>query len=211
MLPEASSLALFLAAALALLVTPGPAVLYIVARSIDQGRVAGFVSVLGIALGALPHVVGAAFGLSTLLVQSAFAFSAVKTAGALYLIYLGGQRLRSAFRPVEIEVRREPMRRVFFDGFWVNLLNPKTAMFFLAFLPQFVDPSRGSIAAQIVVLGLIFIAMGIASDGVYALLAGSLSGWLRGHARFWRAQSYLTGGVYLTLGVAALVSGNRSK
>jgi threonine/homoserine/homoserine lactone efflux protein len=211
MLPEPASLALFVAAALALLVTPGPAVLYIVARSLDQGRMSGMVSVLGIALGSLPHIVGAALGLSTLLMQSALAFSFVKMAGAAYLIYLGVQRLRGARTPVEIEVRVEPLRRIFLDGFVVNLLNPKTAMFFLAFLPQFVDPARGSVAGQIAALGLLFTVLGITSDGIYAILAGSFSDWLRGNERFWKVQGYATGGIYLTLGVAALVSGNRSK
>jgi threonine/homoserine/homoserine lactone efflux protein len=208
-MPSGSTLALFLVAALALLVTPGPAVLYVVTRSIDQGRLAGIVSVLGIAIGTLFHVTAAALGLSALLVSSALAFSVVKYVGAAYLIYLGVRKLRErhdASQPETIEQRS--LARIFSQGILVNLLNPKTALFFFAFLPQFVDVSRGAVAAQILFLGCVFAVLGVLSDSSYALLAGMFGRWLKGNARFLRTQRYFVGGVYVTLGITTALSGS---
>src|SRR5262245_48763064 len=156
MLPDVPTLGLFVAAALVLLLTPGPAVLYIVTRSIDQGRRAGLVSALGVHAGTLVHVVGAAAGLSALLMASATVFSAVKYLGAAYLIYLGIRRLRDRTTTLVSAhaAGAPPLRRAFVDGVIVNVLNPKTALFFLAFLPQFVDVARGSVGAQILALGV---------------------------------------------------------
>jgi threonine/homoserine/homoserine lactone efflux protein len=211
-MPEAHTLFVFAPVALGLLVVPGPAVLYIVTRSIDQGRTAGFVSLLGIHVGSLVHVAAAAFGLSALLASSAIAFGVVKYAGAAYLIVLGVRKLLSKDEPVDedLEVRRASLRRIFWQGVVVNVLNPKTAVFFLAFLPQFVDPDLGPVWLQMVVLGLTFIALGICSDGAYALVASRAGRWLRSSARFRRAQRYVSGGVYLSLGAAAALSGSRS-
>jgi len=155
-LPDPSRLGLFVAAALVLLLTPGPAVLYIVTRSLDQGRRAGFVSVLGVHAGTLVHVAAAAAGLSAVLVASATAFRVVKYLGAAYLLYLGVRQLLSRVAdPVEATLATPPhLRRAFIDGFVVNVLNPKTALFFLAFLPQFVTVSRGAVPAQIIGLGV---------------------------------------------------------
>src|SRR5919108_1115352 len=152
-MPPISGLGLFVAAALLLLITPGPAVLYIVARSVDQGRRAGLVSMLGVHAGTLVHIAGAAAGLSAVLMASATAFSVVKYLGAAYLIYLGVRRLRdrSVATAATTAPRAVDLRRAFVDGFVVNLLNPKTALFFLAFLPQFVDVARGAVGAQILV------------------------------------------------------------
>lgn len=209
-LPDVSSLALFGGAALALLLVPGPAVLYIVAQSIDQGRLAGIVSMLGIQVGGLVHVVAAALGLSALLVQSALAFSVVKYAGAAYLVFLGLRRLLARDGEADTPTRRpKQLSRLFTQGIVVNVLNPKTALFFFAFLPQFVDVSKGSVGLQIALLGLIFIAIAVVSDGVYALTAGSASHWLKGSARFLRAQRYVSGSVFLGLGVATALSGSR--
>lgn len=193
----------------ALLVTPGPAVLYIVARSLDGGPVAGIVSTLGIAAGSLVHVGFAAFGLSALLMSSAVAFSFVKYLGAAYLIYLGLKKIFSRAPDGSGGTPRTPTSHVrsFYQGFWVNVLNPKTALFFFAFLPQFADPTRGSVAWQIVFLGGLFITMGIVSDGTYALLAGGMGRWLRGHRGVVRRQRFLTGGVYVALGLATALSG----
>ena len=139
-----STLTIFIAAALALLVTPGPAVMYIVARSIDQGRLAGIVSVLGINTGALFHIAAASLGVSALLVSSALAFSAVKYLGAAYLIYLGIRTLLTPQPEVMTEAPPpQPLGQIFRQGVVVNLLNPKTALFFFAFLPQFADPEPG--------------------------------------------------------------------
>lgn len=202
---------LFLTATLVLLIVPGPAVLYIITRSIDQGRLAGIVSTLGVALGTLGHVLAAALGLSALLLKSALAFNVVKYLGAAYLIYLGIQKFREK-GDVQIKGagQPEPLSRVFSQGVIVNLLNPKTALFFFAFLPQFVDTSRGSIATQIMTLGIVFVVMGIVSDGLYALLAGTLGGWLKENLQFIRAQRYFAGTVYIALGITtALSSGGR--
>ncbi|HZP36551.1 MAG TPA: LysE family translocator [Methylomirabilota bacterium] len=210
-LPEWSSLGLFAIAALVLLLTPGPAVLYIVTRSIDQGRRAGLVSVLGVHVGTLAHIFAAAAGLSALLAASATAFGVVKYLGAAYLIYIGLRRLgdRSSLAAPEAGGPRR-LRRAFVDGVVVNVLNPKTALFFLAFLPQFVTEARGHVGEQIVVLGVVFVLLGAVTDSLYALTAGSAACWLRGRPRFLAGERWVTGGLYISLGlVAALSSGQR--
>lgn len=211
-MPELSMLALFMVAALVLLITPGPAVLYIVARSIDQGRRAGIVSMLGIHVGTLFHVAAAALGLSALLVSSALAFNVVKYVGAAYLIYLGLRKLlarEELHQPEVIETRK--LARIFYQGVLVNLLNPKTALFFFAFLPQFVNPGKGAVAGQILFLGFTFVVLGICSDGLYALLAGTMGHWLKGNLRFLRAQRYFAGTVYIGLGLTTALSGSSKK
>lgn len=205
-MPDAPTLALFVATTVALLLVPGPVTLYIVARGLDQGRGAALVSVLGIQAGDVVHVAAAALGLSALLATSAVAFSVVKVAGAAYLIYLGLRTLLD--RSEAHSVTAAPplaLRRVFVQAAVVNVLNPKTALFFLAFLPQFVDPNRGSAPAQILLLGGLFMLLGLCCDGAYALLAGALGGLLRGNARFLRLRRYASGGTYLALGVATAV------
>ncbi len=209
---DQTSLIIFTGAALALLITPGPAVLYIIARSLEQGRLAGIVSTLGIALASAVHVLFAALGLSALLMQSALAFAVVKYLGALYLIYLGLRTLfsRTEARPVDgVEIKS--LKRIFSQGFVVNLLNPKTALFFLAFLPQFVNAGRGSVTLQIVILGAIFVGMAILSDGLYAILAGSAGEWLSGNERIARLRKNFAGMMYIALGLTAAFSGGRSK
>ena len=207
-MPELSTFTIFVVATSVLLLTPGPAVLYIVTRSIDQGRVAGIVSTLGIAVGTLFHVAAAAFGISALLVSSALLFNFVKYLGAAYLIYLGIRKLlvREELQSIQKEKRRE-LSQIFYQGVLVNLLNPKTALFFFAFLPQFVDASRGAAALQILFFGATFVIMGLFSDGLYAFLAGSLRSWLRSNLRFLRAQRYFAGTVYIALGAVTGLSG----
>jgi threonine/homoserine/homoserine lactone efflux protein len=199
--PDGATLVVFSAAALALIVVPGPAVLYIVSQSIDRGRLAGFVSALGIAVGALVHVCAAAIGLSSILVSSATAFNVVKYAGAAYLIGMGiwtiARRREEAPAPERSERR---LRRRFGQGVGVNVLNPKTALFFFAFLPQFVDPEQGAAALQIVVLGLIFVLIAVTSDSLWALAAGTASERLRGSRRFLSVQQYVSGSVFVGLG-----------
>lgn len=211
--PSAPSLWLFTAAALALLLVPGPAVLYIVTRSVEQGRLAGFVSDLGIHSATLVHVAAAALGLSAILASSALAFSLVKYAGAAYLIWLGLRKLFgwSAYMAGEIVAPHPGYGRLFRDGFVVNLLNPKTALFFLAFLPQFVDVSRGQVAMQIAVLGLLFTGLGLVTDGCYALAAGSAGNWLR-RSRAWLGfERYVSGLVMIGLGLTAAFAGQGRK
>jgi threonine/homoserine/homoserine lactone efflux protein len=206
MLPDGSHLALFVTAALVLLAVPGPAVLYIVSQSVEYGRRAGMTAVCGVHVGSLVHVAAATVGLS-LLVSSAVAFSAVKLVGAVYLIVLGVQKLLGRGDGAEPAATGErDLRRVFRQGIVVNVLNPKTALFFLAFLPQFVNPDR-SAAPQIAALGLIWVALGLASDGVYAVLSGTVGGALRKSATFARAQRLITGLVLIGLGVLAALTG----
>jgi threonine/homoserine/homoserine lactone efflux protein len=209
-IPEGGTLALFAVAALALVIVPGPAVLYVVAQSVEHGRRAGVVSALGIQTGGLVHVLAAAIGLSSLLVSSALAFEVVKYAGAAYLVYLGVRRLLARAEPAEgAAPRMRSLRRVFTRGIVVNVLNPKTALFFFAFLPQFVDPDTGHAVAQMLVLGLVFLVIAMLSDGTYALLAGTAARRLRGSRAYGRAERWVSGTVFLGLGVATALSGSR--
>jgi threonine/homoserine/homoserine lactone efflux protein len=205
-------LGLFVLAAVVLLVTPGPAVMYIVARSVEQGRAAGLVSTLGIHVGTLVHVAAAAFGVSALLASSALAFSAVRYLGAAYLVYLGIRKLLEGARPAgTLPEARRSLGRLFGQGVVVNVLNPKTALFFLAFLPQFVDPSRGGVAGQILLLGAVFVALGIVSDGLWAIAAGSAGSWLRRNGRILRGERYVSGTVFIGLGLTAALAGDARK
>jgi threonine/homoserine/homoserine lactone efflux protein len=211
-LPDLASLGLFVAAALVLLITPGPAVLYIVARSIDQGRRAGLVSMLGVHAGTLVHVAAAAAGLSALLAASAMAFSVVKYLGAAYLVFLGVRRLLD--RTTSVTSRRPErrhLRRAFLDGVVVNVLNPKTALFFLAFLPQFVTTARGDVGVQVLGLGLLFVGLGVITDGLYAVGAGTAAHWLRGNPQFVRSERWVSGSMYIGLGVAAAFTSAQKK
>ena len=209
-MPDPTLWGLFIVASVVLLLTPGPAVLFIVARSIQQGRAAGLVSVLGIHLGTIVHITAAAVGLSALLVQSALAFAIIKYLGAAYLIWMGIRTLLSkdpeADAPV---VAADPLRRVFRDGFVVNLLNPKTAIFFLAFLPQFVDPARGALHWQILALGVTFMGLGILSDGKFALVAGAAGEFLRRNRRFLRLQRWFAGISFIGLGITAALASRK--
>ena len=210
---DISTIILFVGAALVLLVIPGPAVIYIITRSIDQGRAAGVISALGISVGTFIHVVAAVLGLSAILISSATAFSVVKYIGAIYLIYLGIRELINR-REIDFQEHFEknvPLKKIFFEGILVNLLNPKLALFMLAFLPQFVKISNGPVALQILTLGFILIALGFTSDTIYALLSSSVRGWLRKYPSVMTVQKRFTGTVYVALGLlTALASSPRS-
>jgi threonine/homoserine/homoserine lactone efflux protein len=212
MIPTHPSLLLFVTGAVVLLVIPGPAVFYIVGRSIDQGRRAGVISALGIATGALVHVAAAALGLSALLVSSATAFSVVKYLGAAYLIYLGFEKLYRGDSLAKSDAP-EPAKlgRIFRQGVVVSVLNPKEALFFFAFLPQFVDYSEGSITAQILFLGLLFISMGVTSDTLWALTAGTLAQHLKRNTRWLKVERYVSGGMLISLGVATAFAGSNTR
>jgi threonine/homoserine/homoserine lactone efflux protein len=213
-MPETSTLALFAVAAVTLLLIPGPAVLYVVTRSVDQGRAAGLASVCGVHVGTLLHVAAAALGLSALLVSSATAYDTVRWLGAAYLVWLGVRRLLARDEDVpaaaDLDARRPGLGRIFAQGVVVNVLNPKTALFFFAFLPQFVDTSRGSVPFQVVVLGAAFVLLGLLSDGAYALLASTGAGWLRRRPTVARASRLVSGGVLISLGVTTALAGSRS-
>ncbi len=211
MIASHSSLLLFMSAALVLLAIPGPAVLYVTSRSIGLGRSAGLVSARGIGVGTLVHVAAAAVGLSALLMSSAAVFGLVKYLGAAYLIYLGLQKLRGTESlDLSGEAPRANLSRVFGQGV-INILNPKTSLFFFAFLPQFVDPSRGNVALQILFLGTLFAAMGITSDSLWALFAGTVARRLSRNTGWMRTQRYISGGMLISLGVATAFAGSGSK
>jgi threonine/homoserine/homoserine lactone efflux protein len=211
MLPT-HSLTLFFSAALVLLAIPGPAVAYIVGRSIGQGRIAGVISALGITVGTLVHVAAAMLGLSALLMSSAIAFGVIKYLGAAYLIYLGVQKFRHAdsFAPQGPGTRAK-LSRIFSQGVLVNVLNPKTALFFFAFLPQFVDPSAGKVPVQIFFLGTLFALMGLLSDSLWAIFAGTVAHSLQSSSRWTHAPRYISGGILISLGLAAALSGSPAK
>jgi threonine/homoserine/homoserine lactone efflux protein len=209
MFPSHASLLIFISAAALLLAIPGPAIFYIVGRSIGHSRNAGLVSAFGIGVGTLIHTAAAAVGLSALLVSSATAFSVVKYLGAAYLIYLGIQKLRSdeSF-DASPDAPRTTLSRVFAQGIVVNVLNPKTALFFFAFLPQFIDPLRGHVATQILSLGILFACMGTFSDSLWAYFCGTVAHRLRGNPRWMRAQRFVSGGLLISLGVATAFAGS---
>jgi threonine/homoserine/homoserine lactone efflux protein len=212
-MPDVPTFALFVAAALALLLVPGPAVIYVVARSVEGGRLTGLVSVLGVELGTLLHVVFAAAGLSAIVVSSAVAFSVVKWLGAAYLVWLGLRQILGrdgGDQEAPLSGSGENRLRVFSQSVLVQVLNPKVALFFLAFLPQFVDPSRSAAWTQVVVLGTTLATLGLFTDGLYALLGGTAGEWIkkqRTGAGLRRARRYVTGGVYIALGAVAAISG----
>jgi threonine/homoserine/homoserine lactone efflux protein len=194
---------LFGLAALALLLIPGPSVLFVVFQSAEQGRRVGLASVAGIHLGTLVHVAAASAGLSALIVASSLAFSVVKYAGAAYLIYLGIRKLLDRDAEIQVEREREPLRRAVVRGMVVNVLNPKTALFFLAFLPQFVVPDRGGVWSQALILGFVFVGLGLITDSLYALAAGTVGGVLKGRRS---AVRYGSGIVFIALGATAALA-----
>jgi threonine/homoserine/homoserine lactone efflux protein len=208
-MPEAPTIILFLVAAMVLFVVPGPVVIYVVTRSVTQGTRAGLVSVAGVHLGSMVHVAAAAAGLSAIVATSASVFTAVKLVGAAYLVYLGLRTLFGRGESVSAAGEGAPrtLRRVFWQGVLVNVLNPKTAVFFLAFVPQFVDQARGSATAQIIVLGTLFVAAGVLSDGAYAVVAGTLGHRLLARPAIARVQRWVAGSIYIGLGAAAALSG----
>jgi threonine/homoserine/homoserine lactone efflux protein len=186
---------------------PGPSVLYIVTQSVSHGRRAGIASVAGITTGTLVHIAAATVGLSALLASSALAFDVVKYLGAAYLIAVGIRRLAGLEPEQEPQERRtRDLGRLYRQGIVVNVLNPKTALFFLAFLPQFVEPTRGAAWLQILALGLLFATLGFFSDGTWALVAGTLGERLRRSTRFPTAQRYVSGSVFVGLGAAAALA-----
>lgn len=207
-----SQLSLFIAGTFLIVVIPGPNILYLIARSIHQGRMAGLASVLGIEAATVVHICAATFGLSSLLLSSALAFNIVKYFGAAYLVYLGICKLfaRNEEKVDELEVEGSLMH-VFSQGFIVNLLNPKTAMFFFAFLPQFVNAGHGSATKQILSLGIVLVVLATAIELVYVLLASHLRSWFKGNRAFFKWNRYVAGSVYIGLGLSTAFSGSSRK
>lgn len=205
-MPSLSTYAVFLATALVLLVVPGPAVLYVVTRSVEMGRAGGIASVAGITTGTVVHIALAAAGLSSLVLASTVAFDVVRYVGAAYLVFLGVRRLltRTA-EEAPADATPRTLRRAYTQGVVVNLTNPKTIVFVFAFVPQFVDPHAHHVWLQIVVLGLSFAGLGFVSDSLYALAAGTVADRLRGSAGIARFERWFGGSVLIGLGVAAAV------
>jgi threonine/homoserine/homoserine lactone efflux protein len=201
----------FVIASLVLAVTPGPAVLYIVTRGATQGRLSALASVAGVALGNFGNALGASLGLAALFAVSSVAFLVVKYLGALYLVYLGVRALRTRAAPPSPSAPppQTALRRVFADGFVVALLNPKTALFFAAFLPQFIATPSAPLA-QTLALGVVFIAIAAVTDSVYALSASALRPWLQRTTGAAALGRYVSGAAFIGLGVFTALSGQRA-
>jgi len=207
---EVNSLVLFVMAGLALNLTPGPDLLYITARSLGQGWRAGAASAFGIAAGCLVHTAAAALGISLLLRASPVAYDAIRLAGAAYLIFLGLQALRARAGPHGLApLPATPLSRVFWQGFATNVLNPKVALFFLAFLPQFADPARGSFELQVLVLGLIFIGNGLWVCLAVAWGAARATRWLRHRDAAVTRLQRASGALLVGLGLHLALGRNR--
>ncbi|MGC5013159.1 LysE family translocator [Streptosporangium sp. DT93] len=199
-----STLLVFAVASLALVLVPGPNHIYIITRAVSQGRAAGVASAFGVEVGTLVHIAAAAAGLSYVVARSATLFNVIKWAGVAYLVYLGVRALTSRQELAAEEAAPQPLRSVFFEGVVVNVLNPKVILFFLAFLPQFVEPEAGAVPLQIAVLGGTLLFLGLVSDLVYALTADALGRRLRTRSTM---IGNLSGVVYLGLGVATALAG----
>jgi threonine/homoserine/homoserine lactone efflux protein len=198
-MPETTTLALFAAAALALIAIPGPNLFYIVSRTTAQGRAVGVASALGVEAGSLVHIAAATVGLSAVIASSPTAFAVVKYLGAVYLLSLGVRTLWRRGVSAHAEPEAAPLGRAFAEGMLVNVLNPKVALFFLSFLPQFIDPGHGSAALQTLVLGAVFFALGFVMDLLYVFTAAAL----RSRVGAGERGRYVAGAVYLGLGVFA--------
>ena len=206
-MPELTTLLAFVGTALLLMLIPGPAVIYVITRSIQQGRKAGLVSVLGVGLGDAVNAVITALGLGALLASSSLVFSIIKYIGAAYLVYLG---LRTIFGHSElnpsVETSTKKLSRIFRDAFVVEVLNPKTALFFVAFLPQFVNPKADDLSLQILFLGILFSLLGMVICSGYSLIAGSLGSFLKRSQRALNVTKYITGSIYICLGIVTALS-----
>lgn len=208
-MPDSGTFTFFVIAALVLLVTPGPAVLFIVARSLEHGWRAGVVSAIGLSAGGVLHVVAAVIGLSALIANSELWFSILKYAGASYLVYLGIRALmRSGNGALPQSGNTARSSNLFFQGFMVNVLNPKSVLFILAFLPQFVDPAAGDPALQTLVLGATFIVLGVFTDLAYVTLASTMRHFFsRGAGTGGVTLKKISGLTYVGLGLYAALSG----
>jgi threonine/homoserine/homoserine lactone efflux protein len=197
--------AVFALTATILVFCPGPNTLYVVTRSIEQGCKAGIISSLGIQLGSVIHIILVVLGITALFAASPVALVVIRIAGAAYLIILGIMTLRTRTVRGSAQVAPQDIHRVFYQGLVVNLLNPKTAIFFFTFLPQFVDTSLGNITIQIVVLGTVLILLGMLSDLVYAFMASRVGTVLQKDSWFFRAQPYISGSIFLVLGLLLVI------
>jgi threonine/homoserine/homoserine lactone efflux protein len=208
-MPSVPTLASFAVAATALILLPGPAMLFLLSRGIGQGRRLALASTVGIEAATATMVLLTAFGLSALISSSVVAFSVVKYAGVAYLVYLAMREFRSRGH-FSLETRKvDGAGRAFLDAYLVGISNPKTAVFFLAFFPQFLHPSQGPVWSQVLVLGAVFVVIGLVFDSTYALSAGTVGTWLQRHPRAMDRQRFVSGGIFLVMGGAAVLTGHQ--
>ena len=211
-MPDANTVLVVALASLILVVVPGPAVIYILTRSVSQGRTAGLVSAVGVNLGSAFHVIAAVAGLGLLLANSAYAYTVVKWLGVGYLAWIGYKTLTAHDTEfAEPDTQPESLHRIFAHGVLVNVLNPKVAIFFLAFLPQFVDPKSSNPTLQTFVLGMTLVTIGLLSDSIYAIIGGGLGDLFRRRPGAVRATRLTAGLTYITLAGMAAVTGSRAK
>lgn len=202
-MPNLSQLYLFAATSFVILIIPGPAVLYAVVQSIRQGRIAGMVAVLGLELGTVFHVIAAAGGISALLPSNTTLFNILRVLGTAYLIYIGIGKLLPSKKMQHKSVKQyESLKQIFWQGVMVELFNPKTILFFLAFLPQFVIPDSSDTALQVLIFGLLFVGLAIVIDLFYAILAGLVGNTVRGSRWFTKKQRYIESSIYIGLSIA---------
>jgi threonine/homoserine/homoserine lactone efflux protein len=211
-MPDANTVLVVALASVILVVVPGPAVIYILTRCVSQGRAAGLASAIGVNLGSTFHVLAAVAGLGLLLASSSSAYSILKWAGVAYLAWIGYQTLTTRYEAFAApEMQPQSLRRVFTQGVVVNLLNPKVAIFFLAFLPQFIDPASANPAFQTFVLGMTLVVIGLLSDSVYAIIGGRLGGLFRRRPGTARVTRLTAGITYLALAGIAAATGTRAE
>ena len=209
-MPDFAALVLFMSATLALNITPGPDMLYTIGRSVSQGRAAGVISALGISAGTMFHIAAVTLGLSAFLNAVPTAYMAIRIAGGVYLIYLGARALQSAGKESdEPAIKSASMSRIFAQGVITNVLNPKVALFFLAFLPQFTDPSKGHVGRQILILGLLFNLSGTIVNVLIAWFAGALTSRARESSTTTRWLQRITGTVFIGLGLRLITTARR--
>ncbi|ATB67947.1 LysE family translocator [Pseudomonas mosselii] len=210
-MPEPSNLLAFALISLGMVLTPGPNMIYLISRSICQGRGAGLISLAGVALGFVFYMLCAALGITALVMAVPFAYDALRIGGALYLLYLAWQALRPGGRsPFQVrDLPADSPRRLFMMGFLTNLLNPKIAVMYLSLMPQFIEPGHGSVLAQSLVLGGTQIAISVTVNALIALMAGSIAVFLSGRPLWQQLQRWLMGTVLAALALRMLAEGRR--
>ncbi|HEK1768267.1 TPA: LysE family translocator [Pseudomonas putida] len=210
-MPELSHLLAFALIALGMVLTPGPNMVYLISRSICQGRVAGLISLGGVAMGFVLYMLCAALGITALVMAVPYAYDALRIGGALYLLYLAWQALKPGGRsPFQVrDLPADSPRRLFMMGFLTNLLNPKIAVMYLSLMPQFIEPGHGSVLLQSLVLGSTQIVISVTVNAIIALMAGSIAVFLAGRPLWQQAQRWLMGTVLAALAVRMLAEGRR--
>ena len=210
-MPSASAHIAFALVALGMVLTPGPNMIYLISRSLSQGPMAGLISLGGVALGFVFYALAAAFGITVIVFAVPYAYDALRFCGALYLLWLAWQAIRPGGRsPFQVrELKPDSPRKLFLMGFMTNLLNPKIAVLYLSLLPQFVDPGRGSVLAQLLTLGAVQIVISVAGNATIALTAGSVSRFLAGRPVWVLVQRWLMGIVLVGLALRMATEARR--